>query len=113
MTPGRMPPPRPPSGGGAKPAGMPPPTAHQEESAGDSGKYTHEECLFVNADQHCGNCKNYSAEDGSCAVVEGQMDLEDACLRFFESGEQEEQVEPDGDEGAEMPAPGADNEVVE
>lgn len=109
MTPGmpKQGPPRPMRGGGPPPPSdkMPPPSMPPKPQQEGSGKTSREECLFVRADQHCGSCAHFG-EDGSCDVVDGQMQPEDACLRFFEpmgGGEQEEQIEqvPDGDEGIE------------
>ncbi len=117
MTPGmpKQGPPRPMRGGGAPPQQekMPPPGMAPEPEAEGSGKVTREECLFVTADKHCGNCTHYQ-DDQSCDKVEGQMEPEDACLRYFEAvGEGEEkEPEPDADDTTQEPPYGDEAEDV-
>ena len=98
-----MKPPRPPGKGAGPSSKMQPPappTDTQVSAAGDGGKVSHEDCVFIPADKHCGSCSNYSPQDGSCIKVTGTMDTEDCCVRFFvASGEQgPDEQEPDADD---------------
>lgn len=104
-------PPRPPAkfGGGPKMAPPKPPEEENPEASAEGGKASREDALFVSSDKHCGNCSNYSQQDGSCAKVDGQFDPEDACLRYFQAGSseqetpEEEATEVPGMEATEMP----------
>lgn len=85
---GPMRPPRPPAKGGAMPPSLSPPKPPADDApdkAADGGKVSHEDCLFIPANMHCGSCANYSPEDGSCAKVVGTMDPDDLCIRYFKS----------------------------
>lgn len=114
--PGGMKPPRPPGKGAGPSSKMQPPAPPAmdapDAAGGEGGKVSHEDCVFIPADKHCGSCSNYSPQDGSCIKVTGTMDPEDCCVRFFvASGEQgPDEQEPDADDmgdGASPPPPGA------
>lgn len=96
--------------GTAKPKGedtppKPPadPTEDPTEPDDDDDKLAPEKAMVIRGDQHCSNCSNYHAEDGSCEKVQGQMSPDDACVVFF-SGMSDE--EPDADDMGGAPAGG-------
>lgn len=64
--------------------------------ADKDGKASPEEAQVIREDQRCVNCKNYDGTSGMCAKVAGSFDAGDACLKYFEPMEEDD--EPDEDD---------------
>jgi hypothetical protein len=85
---------------------MPPPGLDHVEAhdtapgaAGAGAEATREKALFIPADHHCKDCANWTPDTGECSKVEGVMDPEDCCARYFQHLNPEDEQNGD-DEGA-------------
>ncbi len=75
---------------------------HDEDpmQTGPSGaKASREKAVFVPSTHHCQECLNYQPETGECEKVDGIMDPNDLCIRYFKHvNESDEHTEPDDDQ---------------
>lgn len=104
-----------PKGGDPSSSRMPPPGEADEQPgaesdpAGGSGKHSAEEAHVVRENQHCKDCVHWQPETGECSEVDGSFAPEDACIRDFKAGGQEE---PDADESGGMPDGDQDDQMA-
>ena len=82
---------------------MPPPGQDQPQQG---GKASREDAGFVGAEQHCIDCDMYTPETGDCSAVEGVMDPQDGCHKYFEPvGDDESNEAPDADDSTPQQGP--------